>query len=505
MKPLWRVLSFLEQWAADLFSQPLLLFTLIVAPFLLLLAFGTGIELGGPRPRTVIVVPPNSEQAVAPIVSEIETYVDVRGIEESLPLARAALERGDIDAVVVVPGEIQPFLDRGERIPLQVLLGEIDPVRRSYARAFLRDQVGELNRFTIRETVAEAQVDLPELQGMTAEARAYLDLLDQAQGDLAAARDQLGLMRQSIDPVAAALDRVSGSAREFALAVPGLAAPAAEIEELRTSVGDLQQRLADLDSRLSGSSEESALPSDAELAELRTSLDRIDELSAPLMAISPEVISAPFRLELNDVTPVEPTFTAFYSPGMLALLLQHLAITFGALSLASMRLLRVTEMLRASPIRAGEVLTGNYLAYGLLCAVAAAGLLGLLVYALDVPVSGSWGVVVLTLTLLVLCSLGIGFIASLVASSLQQATQIAMLTLLGSIFFSGFAFSLDQMVVPARWLSVLFPATYGIRTLQDVMLRGVLRRPEDLIILGVAALGCFVVALMLMRRELQPR
>lgn len=54
MSAFWRVLSFFEQWAAEVFHRPMLLFTLIVAPFLVLLVFGTGIELGGPKPRTVI-------------------------------------------------------------------------------------------------------------------------------------------------------------------------------------------------------------------------------------------------------------------------------------------------------------------------------------------------------------------------------------------------------------------------------------------------------------------
>jgi ABC-2 type transport system permease protein len=65
MRALIRVSSFFEQWAAEVIRQPALMFTLVIAPFLLLLAFGEGVEIGGPKPRTLIVQPPDAAQQVA--------------------------------------------------------------------------------------------------------------------------------------------------------------------------------------------------------------------------------------------------------------------------------------------------------------------------------------------------------------------------------------------------------------------------------------------------------
>src|SRR5690606_16181332 len=124
MRRIWRVLSFFEQWAAEVFHRPMLLFTLVVAPFLVLLAFGTGVELGGPKPRTVIVKPLDIDYPIEQIVDSLQQHVDLVGYEESLPLARAALDRGDIDAVVVVPATVQGYLSAGNQVPLDVLIGE---------------------------------------------------------------------------------------------------------------------------------------------------------------------------------------------------------------------------------------------------------------------------------------------------------------------------------------------------------------------------------------------
>jgi len=111
---------------------------------------------------------------------------------------------------------------------------------------------------------------------------------------------------------------------------------------------------------------------------------------------------------------------------------------------------------------------------------------------------------VLGVALLIVVSLGIGFVVSLISTSEQQAAQIAMLILLASIFFSGFVFSLDKIGWPVRALSYALPSTYAMRSLQDVMLRGVLRQPGDFAILAGAGVVFFVATLGLFRREFRP-
>jgi len=140
-----------------------------------------------------------------------------------------------------------------------------------------------------------------------------------------------------------------------------------------------------------------------------------------------------------------------------------------------------------------------------LCAVAGGLLAVLLVFALGVPVIGPPLVVAGTLTLLVLSSLGIGFVISMLASSEQQAAQLAMLVLITSVFFSGFVVALESLSWPYRAVSYGLPATYAIRTLQDVMLRGLLREPLDLVVLGVVSVIGFFITLQLFRREYRAR
>jgi ABC-2 type transport system permease protein len=208
---------------------------------------------------------------------------------------------------------------------------------------------------------------------------------------------------------------------------------------------------------------------------------------------------------LKNVAPFVPTAIGFYAPAVLALLLQHLAVTLGALSMTRVRLLGLMELFQTSPVKPSEVAIGNYLSYGVLCAVAGVLLVALLTLVLGVPIFGSLTIFFGMLALLILCSLGIGFIISMISASEQQAAQIAMLVLIASVFFSGFLVSLDTIVWPVRAVSYALPATYAIRTLQDVMLRGVLRTPNDIIVLGALSILFFIITLLLFRREFRAR
>ena len=127
----------------------------------------------------------------------------------------------------------------------------------------------------------------------------------------------------------------------------------------------------------------------------------------------------------------------------------------------------------------------------------------MLVLGLDVPVVGSYAWVAAIIALLIFSSLGMGFLASQLSSSVQQAAQIAMLILLASVFFAGFAFSLDRIEWPVRALSYALPATYGIHSLQDVMLRGFEPRLLDVGVLAGIGVVLLIVNVVLLRRSMR--
>jgi ABC-2 type transport system permease protein len=99
-------------------------------------------------------------------------------------------------------------------------------------------------------------------------------------------------------------------------------------------------------------------------------------------------------------------------------------------------------------------------------------------------------VVIIGLTLV--ASIGLGLVISLLSASDTQAVQYTLIVLLASLFFSGFFLTLDQLAYPAKLVSWLLPATYGIDLLRDQMLRGI--EPERMDLAAVAAYGAVAFA-----------
>ena len=100
-------------------------------------------------------------------------------------------------------------------------------------------------------------------------------------------------------------------------------------------------------------------------------------------------------------------------------------------------------------------------------------------------------------------SLGLGFLISLISKTDTQAVQYSMLLLLASIFFSGFLLDLRLMWKPITAIAWSLPATYGIRMLQDIMLRGA---PIPLLIFGgIAVIGLvlFVIDWLILRKNIE--
>jgi ABC-2 type transport system permease protein len=78
-----------------------------------------------------------------------------------------------------------------------------------------------------------------------------------------------------------------------------------------------------------------------------------------------------------------------------------------------------------------------------------------------------------------------------------------MLLLLASIFFSGFFLDLRLMREPITILAWSLPATYGIRMLQDIMLRG--SSVPLLVFLGITSIGIvlFLIDWLLLRKKME--
>ncbi len=219
-------------------------------------------------------------------------------------------------------------------------------------------------------------------------------------------------------------------------------------------------------------------------------------------AIPPDVMAAPTRAELRNLAPTVPNVTAFFGPAVLALILQHLAVTLVAMSLVRERSSGVIELFRIAPVSTLEILFGKILAFGLVGGAISAVTMGLLIVGFGIPVLGDPGLVAAAIGLVLLASLGIGLFVAVISDSERQAVQLSLLLLLASVFFSGFVLSIDEFSPPVRILAFTLPVTHGIRLLQDLMLRGTTNHAWEFLALAAIALVTLTVAWLLLRRSI---
>ena len=233
---------------------------------------------------------------------------------------------------------------------------------------------------------------------------------------------------------------------------------------------------------------------------LREAVSQMQQQSNMLTNIPPETVVSPLIPEYQNLRK-SLSFVTFYGPSVFALLLQHIAVTLGALSLVRERLRGILEMFHVAPIPSTSIIDGKYLGYIFFLAIIAALLMALLMF-LGVPFRGDiWLFIAFTL-LLITASLGVGFLFSCISNSDTTAIQFSMLMLLVSIFFSGFFLPLQNFEGFVQPLINVIPLTHGIQGFQSLLLKGEPPLFFNWIMLAVIAVVMYLLTQILFRRQL---
>jgi ABC-2 type transport system permease protein len=234
---------------------------------------------------------------------------------------------------------------------------------------------------------------------------------------------------------------------------------------------------------------------------VRAGSEQVAQAGVP--RIPAEVIAAPTRADARNLAPTAPSVIAFFGPAVLALIIQHMAVTLSALSMSREKFGGIIEVLRVAPIAASAILAGKLVALLVLVGGTAAALLGLMLAVLHVPMLGDPALVVLGLVLLSFASIGLSLVLSVLADSERQAVQLALLALLASVFFGGFVLDLNEFSEPVRVIGNALPVTHGIQLSQDLFLRGETSQPWRFGVLAAMGVVLYAFAWLIYRRSLR--
>lgn len=232
---------------------------------------------------------------------------------------------------------------------------------------------------------------------------------------------------------------------------------------------------------------------------------------------STEILSERFArtgLNLRVQPPVEVRTTVWYNPdlisahfmipGVIGMILYAIAAILTATSVVRERERGTIEQLIVTPIRPWELIVGKLMPYVILGFFNTIEVLAVGHWWFGLPIRGDLGLILLLSVVFLITGLGIGLFASTIANTQQEAMLTVWMTLLPSIFLSGFFFPLEAMPAFLRWLSYLMPLRYYLVIIRSLLLKDVslVMIQTDVIAMTLFAVGIMTAAALRFRKRL---
>jgi ABC-2 type transport system permease protein len=222
-------------------------------------------------------------------------------------------------------------------------------------------------------------------------------------------------------------------------------------------------------------------------------LARLGSVSGPLLTVEPRIWYNP---ELRS--------TLFLVPGLIAYISMLTAVVSTALSIVREKEAGTMEQVRMAPIGPVPYVLGKTAPYFVVSLASSMSIVAASMVLFDMPMRGSWIVLVGVVSLFLIGALAFGLLISSIADNQQEAFQVALLTsFLPTLMLSGFIFPIASMPTFLQVVTYIVPARYLLVALRGIVLKGV--GPDvfwpDLVALALYALAALGLASVRVRRQ----
>jgi len=189
----------------------------------------------------------------------------------------------------------------------------------------------------------------------------------------------------------------------------------------------------------------------------------------------------------------------FIIPGLVAVILQMIAVMLAAGSLVRERENGTMEQLLVTPVDPLGLMLGKVVPYLFVGLAETALILAIMRFFFSVPIRGNlfflFGIMILYLSAL----LALGLYISTTATTQQEAQQKVQMLFLPSIFLSGYLFPLNGMPLVLQVIGQLLPTTHMVAIMRGIVLRDA--GPLELVphLLALAAFAILMIWLSVRR------
>ncbi|MFK7988509.1 MAG: ABC transporter permease [Sandaracinaceae bacterium] len=237
----------------------------------------------------------------------------------------------------------------------------------------------------------------------------------------------------------------------------------------------------------------------ASAQQIRVQLQQRAALGQPV----PRVAETPARSRVLFNPQLE---TAIYMvPGVAAILLLLITTIVTAMGLARERERGTLEQILVTPVPSAVLIAGKILPFAVFGLVDFGLAMVVGSYGFDMPMRGSFGVLLLATLLYLTATLGMGLLISTLSGSQQQAFMGGFLFMLPAALLSGIMTPVGSMPEWLQPLTLINPVRHYAEVLRAVLLRGagVADVTLQLVVLAVMGAAVFVFATLRFRSTLR--
>lgn len=163
----------------------------------------------------------------------------------------------------------------------------------------------------------------------------------------------------------------------------------------------------------------------------------------------------------------------YFVPGVIALMITLLTLLLTSMAIVREKEIGTMEQIMVTPIRPVEFILGKTVPFALISFVDLVLVTFVGVAWFQIPVRGSFTLLVFATSVYLLSTLGIGLLISTVSQTQQQALMSSFFFFMPAVLLSGFMFPIANMPVAVQWLTYLDPMRYAMVILRGIFLKGV--------------------------------
>lgn len=194
------------------------------------------------------------------------------------------------------------------------------------------------------------------------------------------------------------------------------------------------------------------------------------DLTGPLAGLRPG--EPPFDLRIQRRYNPEGLSRYNIVPGLIGTILTMTMVMLTGLAMTRERERGTMENLLATPVRPFEVMLGKILPYVLIGYIQLGVILGAAALLFEVPMVGSFALLMAMIGVFMLANLAVGFTFSTLARNQLQALQATFFFFLPSMLLSGFMFPFRGMPRWAQAIGEVLPLTHFLRIVRGILLKG---------------------------------